>query len=97
MKIKRIIHGEEVEIELTSEELRSARWVAEEEYDKQYVLDLADIYEEDEVKAILKNDAQVRARVAHVFRKYMDEQIDGEAEYNCFRWAVDDCVELGKE
>ena len=97
MIISRIIDGKNVDIVLTAQELRDARWVAEEEYDKEYVLDLADIYEEEEVKSILKNDAQVRARVAHVFRKYMDEQIDGEAEYNCFRWAVDDCVELGKE
>ena len=93
MKIKRTIHGEEVEIELTSEELRSARWVAEEEYDKQYVLDLADMFCDEEMKELLKTNERIRTRVAHLFRKYMDEQIDGEAEFNCFNWAVEYCME----
>lgn len=93
MKIKRIIHGEEVEIELTSEELRSARWVAEEEYDKQYVLGLADIFGFEEVKELLKNDPQLRSDVARQFRVYMDEQIDGETECNCFLQAVEYCME----
>lgn len=93
MKIKRIIHGEEVEIELTSEELRSARWVAEEEYDKQYVLDLAYMFCDKETRLLLKHDQQFRSEVARQFRVYMDEQIDGETECNCLRWAVEYCME----
>jgi len=81
-----------VEIELTSQELADAFYEKEHQWDEDYVLDLA-MYSADgcadndpEMERLnaLRSDPELLSRVAYRYRKYMLDQISGDAEYDCF-------------
>lgn len=92
MKIRREVDGIIYEFELTPQEMYDAYYEKEHEWDMNYVIELAE-YSADgcadndpEMERLnaLRTDPELHSRVAYRYRKYMDAQISGEAEYDCF-------------
>lgn len=93
MKICREVNGVPMEFELTAQEMRDAYYEKEHEWDMNYVLALADATADgDRPETVERRDAlhsgrELLNRVAHRYRKYMDDAVTGDEEYSCFEWA----------
>lgn len=93
MKIHREVDGIIREFELTPQEMADAYYEKEHEWDMYWVDGLAemnadaDFPETVERLNVLRSDPELCSRVAHRYRKYMDDCVTGEEEYECFRAA----------
>lgn len=100
MTIKRTFGGQEYEIKLTEREMTDAF------YEQQHKWDISNIYtimdwlesENNNLYCCMKNDftsdEDLLSRVAHRFRKYLEDSVTGEEEIDCmicaYQYMTDD-------
>lgn len=93
MKIYREVDGIIREFELTPQEMAVAYYEKEHEWDIGWVLDLAEMNADEDMPETverlnaLRSDRELLSRVAHRYRKYMDDAVTGDEEFSCFDWA----------
>ena len=85
MTIKR---GEE-SIALTYDEMVETYYQIQHYWDEKYLLDLLDMFDDLDSEEFVKmserliNDGAMRSRVAYRYRKYLEDLITCDEEYNC--------------
>lgn len=91
MKIRREVDGIIREFELTPQEMADAYYEKEHEWDIGWVLDLAEMNADEDMPETverlnaLRSDPELCSRVARRYRKYMEDCVTGDEEYECFR------------
>ena len=94
MKITREVNGVSVDIVLTEDELRRIYWDAKDAHDKENVLNVAE-WSESDYYDMLRDDPQFLYRVTRRYSRYLEDQVTGEMELDCFEWALEDVVKEG--
>jgi len=93
MTIQREINGEQIDITLTDRELCDAYYEKQHIWDRQYVLDLAEMSCDPRIQASvtrrldLLNDEEFLDMVAHKYRACMIDEITSDQEYENFVYA----------
>jgi hypothetical protein len=84
------------QIELTNEEMTEAYYEQQHKWDMEYVSnEIPYLLEEEESDRVnrLRNDKEFCDKVAHRFRKYLEDIITGEDEQYCWEDACDYVIE----
>lgn len=94
MKICREVNGVPMEFELTTQETMQAYYDKERQWDEDYVVELAQYLCDDddgpvEMLNALRSDPELRRRVASRYRKYLDDIITTDNEFDCLKWAYE--------
>lgn len=94
MKIRREVDGIIREFELTSQEASEAYWEQEHKWDMNYVLELLEYMWDDDNEPMgmlkaLRDDEDLRSRVAYRYRNYLDQIVTMDDERDCLKWAYE--------